>query len=167
MKLALSLKQAKKNSTNEIEELASRAKSLCLQGQFSRAAKSSEGLAPNSKATLKALEELHPKEVNRTLLQTDNVASSANQFSDNIVYEQLKTSSKYTAAGPSKMYLEHLLHALECSVPDHSESAPKAITRFVNTGSRGNFPSYVSKAFCIASLNALSKKRRSTSNSCQ
>ena len=37
---ALSMKQAKKNSTDGIEELDSRAKSLCLQGQFGRAAKS-------------------------------------------------------------------------------------------------------------------------------
>ena len=60
---ALAMKQAKKKSANGIEELASRAKSLCLQGQFGRAAKilSSEGLAPNSRATLKALEELHTK----------------------------------------------------------------------------------------------------------
>ena len=157
----MALKQAKKKSTNGIEELASRAKSLCLQGQFGRAAKilSSEGLAPNSRATLKALEELHPKEAPPTLLQPDNVASSAYQFSDNIVFEQLKTFSKYTAAGPSKMYPEHLLHAVECTAPDHSESALKAITRFVNTGSRGKFPSFLSKALCSASLTALSKKK--------
>ena len=97
--------------------------------------------------------------MHRTLLQTDNVASKANQFSDNIVNEQLKTFSKYTAAGPSKMYPEHLLHAVECTAPDYSESALKAITRFVNTGSRGKFPSYISKALCIASLTAPSKKK--------
>ena len=120
---------------------------------------SSEGLAPNSRATLKALDELHPKEAPPTLLQPDNVASSAYQFSDNIVFEQLKTFSKYSAAGPSKMYPEHLLHAVECTAPDHSESALKAITRFVNAGSRGKIPSFVSKALCSASLTALSKKK--------
>ena len=57
------------------------------------------------------------------------------------------------------MYREHLLHAVECAVPDHSESALKAITRFVNTGSRGKFPSFISKALCSASLTALSKKK--------
>ena len=132
-----------------------------MQGQFGPAAKilSSEGLAPNSRATLKALEELHPKEVPPNLLQPDNVASSAYQFSDNIVFEQLKTFSKYTAAGPPKMYPEHLLQAVECTAPDHSESDLKAITRFVNTGSRGKFPSFVSRALCSASLTALSKKK--------
>ena len=132
-----------------------------MQGQFGRVAKilSSEGLAPNSRAILKALEELHPKEVPPTLLQPDNVASSGYQFSDNLVFEQLKTFIKYTAASPSKMYPEHLLHAVECTAPDHSESALKAIARFVNTGSRGKFPSSVSKALCSASLTALSKKK--------
>ena len=116
-------------------------------------------VAPQYRATLKALEELHPKEAPPTLLQPDNVASSAYQFSDKIVFEQLKTFSKHTAAGPSKMYQEHLLHAVECTAPDHSESALRAITRFVNTGSRGKFPSFVSKALCSASLTALSKKK--------
>ena len=157
----LAMKQATKKSTNGIEQLASRAKSLCLQGQFGRAAKIllSEGLAPNSIATLKALEELHPKEVPSTLLLPDNVASSAYHFSDNTVFEQLKTFSKYTAAGPSKMHPEHLFHAVECTAPDHCESALKAITRIVNTGSRGKFQSFVSKALCRASLTALSKRK--------
>ena len=35
---ALAMKQAKKKSTNGIEELASRAKTLCMQGQFGRTA---------------------------------------------------------------------------------------------------------------------------------
>ena len=130
--------------------------------QFVRAPKilSSEGLASNSRATLKALEELHPKEVPPTLLQPDNVASSAYQFSDNIVFEQLKTFNKYTAAGPSKMYPEHLLHSVECTAANHSESTLKATTRFVKTGSRGKFPSFVSKALCSAWLTALSKNKR-------
>ena len=57
------------------------------------------------------------------------------------------------------MYPEHLLHAVECTAPDHSKSALKAITRFVNRGSRGKFPSFFSKVFCSASLTALSKKK--------
>ena len=97
---ALSMKQAKRSSTKGIEELASRAKSLCLQEKFGRAGKilSSEAPAPNIRATLKVLEELHPKEAPPTLLQPDNVASSAYQFNENIVFEQLKIFGKYTAA---------------------------------------------------------------------
>ena len=103
-----------------MEELASRAKSLLLQGQFGGAAKilSSEGLAPNSRVTPKAQEELHPTEAPPTLLQPDNVASSAHQFSDSIVFEQLKIFSKYTAAGISKMYPKHLLLAVEFTAPN-------------------------------------------------
>ena len=101
---------------------------------------SSEGLSPNSRAILKTIEELNPKEGPPTLLEPDNVASSAYQFSDNIVFEKLKTFSKYTAAGASKMYPEHLVRAVECTAPRHSESSLKTITRFVNTGSRGKFP---------------------------
>ena len=71
----------------------------------------------------------------------------------------MKFFSKYTAAGTSKMYPEHLLHAVECTAPNHSESALKAITRFLKTGSRGKFPSFLSKALCSASLSALSKKK--------
>ena len=120
---------------------------------------SSEGLPPKGRATLKALEELHPKELPPTVLQPDNVGSSAYQFSDKIIFEQLKTFSKYTAAGTFKMYPEHLLPAVECNFPGHFESALEAITKLVNTGSRGKFPSFVSKALCSASLTALSKKR--------
>ena len=85
-----------------------------------------------------------------------------------MVFEQLKTFSKYTAAGTSKMYPEHLLQTVECTAPGHSESALKAISRCVNTGTSGKFPSFVPKALCSASLTALSKKEgRSTPNSCQ
>ena len=132
-----------------------------MQAQFGRAEKilSSEGFAPNSRATLKEIKELHPKEAPPTLLRPHNVASIAYQFSDNIVFDQLKTFSKYTAAGPSKMFPQHLLHAVECTAPDHSESALKAITSFVNTRSRDNFPLFFSKDLCSASLTVLSKKK--------
>ena len=159
---AFSMKQTEKNPTKGIEELASRAKSLCLQGQFHRAAKilSSEGLAPNSRATLKAFEELHSKEVPPTLHQPVNVASSTYQFSDNIFFEQLKTFNKYTAASPSEMYPEHLLHAAECNAPNISESALNAVIRFVTTASRDKFPPFVSKALCSALLITPSKKKK-------
>ena len=210
---AVSLKQSKRQRTNSIEEILVRAKTLCLQGQYGRAAKvsASEGLAPNNKATFKALEKLHPKEplpdvslpddtasiafqfsenVVYDQLKTfskhtaagpskmfpehlqhavdcaapdvslpDDTASNAFQFSENVVYEQLKTFSKHTAAGPSKMFPEHLQHAVDCTAPDQSEFALKAITKFVNFGSRGLFPVSISKALCCASLTALSKKK--------
>ena len=62
---SVSLKQSKRQSTNSIEEISVRAKTLCLQGQFGRGAKvlASEGLAPDNKATFKALENLPEKTV--------------------------------------------------------------------------------------------------------
>ena len=158
---AVSLKQSKRQRTNSIEEIAVRAKTLCLQGQFGRAAKilASAGLAPHNKATFKALEKLHPKEPLPVVSLPDDTASNAFQFSENVFYEQLKTFSKHTAAGPSKMFPEHLQHAVDCTAPDRSEFALKAITKFVNFGSRGLFPAFISKALCCASLEALSKKK--------
>ena len=88
----------------------------------------------------------------------DNIASNAFQFSENVAYEQLKTFSKHTAASPSKMSPEHLQHAVDCTAPDRSEFALKAIPKFVNFGSRVLFPALISKAPCCAALTALSKK---------
>ena len=42
---------------------------------------------------------------------------------------------------------------------DRSDFAVKAIKLFVNFGSRGLFPAFISKALCCASLTALSKKK--------
>ena len=158
---AVSLKQSKRQRTNSIEEISVRAKTLFLQGQYGRAAKvlASEGLAPDNKATFKALEKLHPKVPLPDVSLPDDTASNAFQFSENVVYEQLKTFSKHTAAGPSKMFPEHLQHAVDCTAPDRSEFALKAITKFVNIGSNSHFPVFISKALCCASLKALSKKK--------
>ena len=57
------------------------------------------------------------------------------------------------------MFPEHLHHAADCTAPDRSEFALKAITKFVNFGGRGLFPIFISKALCCASLTALSKKK--------
>ena len=65
-----------------------RAKTLCLQGQFGRAATvlASEGLALDKKATFKALEKLHPKEPLPVVSLPDDTASNAFQFRENLVY---------------------------------------------------------------------------------
>ena len=118
----------------------------------------SEGLAPDNKATFKALEKLHPKEPIPDVSLSDDIASNAFQFSENAVYEQLKTFSKHTAAGPSKMFPEHLQHAVDCTAPDRSEFALKAITKFVNFGSRGLFPVFIYHGF-------IQKERWGASNS--
>ena len=57
------------------------------------------------------------------------------------------------------MFPKNLQHAVDCTAPDRSEFALKAITKFVNFGSRSLFPVFVSKAHCCAPLTALSKKK--------
>ena len=57
------------------------------------------------------------------------------------------------------MFPGHLRYAVDRTAPDRSEFALKAITKFVNFGSRGLFPAFISEALCWASLTALSKKK--------
>ena len=119
---AASMKQAKKINHDSMESLAARAKSLCLQSQFGRAAKilSSDGMAPNNKETLKELTNLHPAEVPPR--ETDDYSSYAYQFDEASVFKQLQSFSNFTVAGSSKKYPEHPLHAVTCAVPDQSKS---------------------------------------------
>ena len=113
---AASMKQAKNKSNSTIEALASRAKTICLQGQFGRSAKmlSSEGIAPENRKTLIELKKLHPGE-NEILDPMLDFSCEAFQFDDAKVLLQLQIFPNFTAAGPSKRYSEHLLHAINCS----------------------------------------------------
>ena len=149
---AASMKQSNNTSNETIDALASRAKSLCLQGQFGRAAKvlSSDGVAPDNAATLNELKKLHPKE-KQPDPQFDPDANEASVFS------QIESFSKFTAAGPSKMYPEHLLHAVNCGAPDQSKRAITSLTKFFNLASRGQLPEFVAPILCSATLTALKK----------
>ena len=89
----------------------------------------------------------------------DDIAFNAFQFSVMVVYEQLKTFSKHTAASPSELFQEHLQHAADCIARDRSEFALKAITKIVIFGNMELFPPFISIALCCASLMALSKKK--------
>ena len=155
-----SMKQAKYKSNSTMEALASRAKTLCLQGQFGRAAKilSLEGIAPDNRKTLIELKKLHP-EGNAILEPLEDYSCGAYQFDEGKVVLQLQSFSKFTAAGPSKMYPEHLLHAINCSISDQSKRAMNSLTKLVNLASRGQLPSFVAPAFCSATLTALNKKK--------
>ena len=122
---AASMKQSNKTSNESIDALASRAKSLCLQGQFGRAAKvlSSDGVAPDNAAMLNELKKLHPKEKQPDHQFDQDANTNAYQFDEASVFFQIESFSKFTAAGPSKIYPEHLLHAVNCSAPDQSKRA--------------------------------------------
>ena len=143
-----------------MEALASRAKTFCLQGQFGRAERilSSEGIAPYNRKPLIELKKLHPEE-NEILEPLEDYSCEACQFDEGKVLLQLQSFSKFTAAGPSKTYLEHLLHAINCSISDQSKQAMNSLTKLVNLASRGQLQSFVAPAFCSATLTALNKKK--------
>ena len=154
------MKQAKKINLDSIETVAARAKFLYLQGQFGRAAKilSSDGVAPENKETLKELMNLNPAE-EMPPRETDCYSSYAYQFDEASVFKHLQSFSNFTAAGPSKMYPEHFLHAVTCAVPDQSKKSITSITKLVNLASRGQLPSFAAPTFCSASLTALKKTK--------
>ena len=117
----------------------------------------SDGFAPVNKETLDSLKKLNSPEEKPIVVQ--NFSSQAYQFSDEIVSEQLNSFSGFTAAGPSKMFLENLLHAVQCTASDQSQSALRVLTKLVNISCRGELPEFVSQALCSASLSALLKKK--------
>ena len=125
-----------------------------------RAAKilSSEGTAPDSRKTLIELTKLH-REENEILQPMEDYSCEAYQFDKGKVLLQLQSFSNFTATGPSKMYPEHLLHAINCSVSDQSKRTMISLTKLVTMASRGQLPSFVAPAFCSATLTALNKKK--------
>ena len=137
---AASMKQSRKTFTETIEARAARAKALCLQGHFGRAAKilSSDGAAPDNIQTFRELKTLHPLEEPR--LQFQEYSSQAHQFDEPTVIGQTEAFLNFSAAGPSKMYPEHPLHAVNCAASDQSKQAIKSITKLVKLVSRGQLP---------------------------
>ena len=67
--------------------------------------------------------------------------------------------SRFTAAGPSKIFPEHRLHAVQCTASDQSQIALRVLTKLVNLSCSGKLPEFVSQALCSASLSALLKKK--------
>ena len=156
------MKQSKKTSNESIDAVASCAKSLCLQGQFGRAAKvlSSVGVAPDNVSTLNKLKKLQPKEKQPDHQFDQNANTIAFQFDEASVFSQIESFSKFTAAEPSKIYPEHLLHEVNCGAPDQSKRAITSLTKFVNLASRGQLPELVAPILCSATLTALKKLKR-------
>ena len=148
----------KKTITETIEAIADRAKALCLQGQFGRAATilSYDGVAQDNMQTFRALKTLHPVE-EEPPLQFQDYSSQAHQFDEPTVFGQIETFPNFSAAGSSKMYPEHFLHAVNCAASDQSKQAITSITKLVNLVSRGQHPVSVAPVFCSSSLTALKK----------
>ena len=89
---------------------------------------------------------------------TEDYSCEAYQFDEGKVLLQLQSFSNFTAAGPSKMYPEHL-HAINCSISDQSKRAMNILIKLVNLASRGQIQILVVPAFCSAILTALNKKK--------
>ena len=153
------MKQSKRSNDTNSEEIIKRAKNLCFRGQYGRAVKvlASDGFAPVNKTTLGSLKKLLTPEEKPIVVQ--NFSSQAYQFSEENISEQLNSFPRFTAVGPSKMFPEHLLRAVQCTASDQSQIALRVLTKLVNICCRGELPKFVSQALCSESLSALLKKR--------
>ena len=89
----------------------------------------------------------------------EDYSCEAFQFDESKVLLQLQSFSNFTAAWPSKMYPEHLLHAINSLISDQSKRAMISLTKLVNLASRGQLASFVAPAFCSATITALNKKK--------
>ena len=156
---AACLKQSKRSSYTSSKDIIKRAKILCFQGQYGRAENvlAPDGFAPVNKATLDGLKKLHPTEGKPIVVQI--FSSQAYHFSEEKVSEQFNSFSGFTAAGPSKMFPEHLLHDVQCTASDQSQIVLRIMTKLVNIRCRGELPEFFSQALCSASLSALLKKK--------
>ena len=105
---------------------------MCCQCQYGRAAKvlASGGFAPVNKGTLDSLKKLHPTEGKPIVDQSFSL--QAYKFSGENNSEKLNLFSRFTAAGPSKMFPEHLLHVVQCTTSDQSQVALRILTKLVN-----------------------------------
>ena len=153
------MKQSKRPNDTNSKEIIKRAKNLCFQGQYGRAANvlASDVFAPVNKAILDNLKKLHPPEEKPIVVQ--NFSSQAYQFSEENVSEQLNLFPRFTAAGPSKGFPEHLLHAVQCTASDQSQIALRVLTKHVDISCRREIPELASQALCSASLSTLLKKK--------
>ena len=70
----------------------------------------------------------------------------------------MNSFSRLTTTGPSKIFSERLLQAVQCTASDQSQIALRVLTKLVHISCRDEFPEFVAKALCSASLLALKKK---------
>ena len=152
------MRQSRKTIYETIEAIAAQVKALCLQGQFGRATKSlsSEGVAPDQTETFGELKTLYLLE-DEPRLHFQIYSSIAQQFDEPTVFSQIEAFLNFCAAGSFKMYSEHLLHAVNCIVPNQSKQANTCITKLANLSSRGQLSVSVAPDFCNASLIAWKK----------
>ena len=77
------------------------------------------------------------------------------QIDETSVFIHIESHSKFTAAGPSKMYPEHPLHAVNFGAPDQSKRAITSLTQLDNSVSGGLIAEIVAPMLCSATMTAL------------
>jgi hypothetical protein len=147
--------------TEEQERLkrnSRRAATLAGEGQFTRAlqALTSNGMAEQTTATVKAMREKHPPAPNPIgpLPTTEHTPLSVSS------QEVLKAATRFrkgSAPGPSGLRPEHLRSAL-LSFPTRRDGALTALTRLTNRMLAGKVPAVVAPYLCGARLHAAKKK---------
>ena len=88
----------------------------------------SDKVAPDKIQTIRELITLHPLE-EWPRLKFQDYSSQANQFDEPTLFDQMVAVTNFSAAGSSKMYPEHLLHAVKCTALDQPKQAITSIWR--------------------------------------
>ena len=152
--------RTKKNSKPSPDFNVRRAKELAGLGQFGRAAKAlcSDGLVSKSDESLKDLRSLHPS-ADPPVFSGRDESPLAYRFESDFVHKSLKSFPSGTAAGPSRWFPEHFVHAVECPTPQTAARTLESLNRVVNSLAAGQAPSSLSPWLCSANLFATAKPK--------
>ena len=152
--------RTKKNSKPSPDFNVRRAKELAGLGQFGRAAKAlfSDGLVSKSDESLKDLLSLHPS-ADPPVFSGRDESPLAYQVESEFVHKSLKSFPSGTAAGPSRWFPEHFVHAVECPTPQTAARTLESLNRVVNILAAGQAPSSLSPWLCSANLFATAKPK--------
>ena len=83
----------------------------------------------------------------------------AYQFESEFDHKSLKSFPSGTAAGPSRWFPEHFVHAVECPTPKTAARTLESLNRVVNILAAGQAPSSLSPWLCSANLFATAKTK--------
>ena len=110
--VATSMKQSRGHQGSQTEELAKGKMLPPMPNSLAAKILASDGLAPDGKATIKALKYLLHRETMPLFNSPNNIESTSFQFCRKDNNEQLIAFNTCTAARPSNMYHKHLLNSV-------------------------------------------------------
>ena len=111
-----------------------------------------------SDESLKDLRSLHPS-ADPPVFSGRDESPLAYQFESEFVHKSLKSFPSGTAAGPSRWFPEHFVHAVECPTPQTAARTLESLNRVVNILAAGQAPSSLSPWLCSANLFATAKPK--------